>query len=55
MEKLERFSPEWMEQLERMAAAAQRYAANKNDRAALDEFVKAGEKIGWVVPIDPGK
>lgn len=54
-DKLERFSPEWMEQLQRMVAAGQRFTADNSDKAAWDEFVNAGEQLGWIVPMDQKK
>jgi hypothetical protein len=49
--KLERFSPEWNEALQRFLDAGQRLLANNHDHEALGEFSEAGQKLGWIVPI----
>jgi hypothetical protein len=50
--ELERFSPEWMTELQRFVNAGQRLVADNNDKDALAEFSDAGTKIGWVKPIE---
>ena len=49
--KLRLYSEEWMAELHRMVEAGQRFAANTNDLGARDQFVEAGSRLGWVVPM----
>lgn len=50
--KLKRYSPEWVAEFTRMTEALQRWSANNNDRAAWDQFVQSGEKVGLIVGND---
>jgi hypothetical protein len=49
--ELEKYSPEWMAEMQRMLSAGQRLLVNKNDRDAMAEFSDAGSKIGFVKPL----
>jgi len=49
--KLEWYSEEWLAELNRMVEAGRRFAANTNDLAARDQFIEAGSKLGWIVPM----
>jgi hypothetical protein len=50
--KMERWSAEWNAELRRMQEGLTKWLANKNDRAAWDQFVKAGNKAGIIVPLE---
>jgi hypothetical protein len=43
-----KYSPEWMAELQRCVDAAKRVQAGNKDAAALEEFLDAGRKIGFV-------
>ena len=49
--ELEKYSPEWMAEMQRFVNAGQRLLANNNDMDALAEFSDAGSKIGFVKPL----
>jgi hypothetical protein len=49
--ELERYSPEWMAEIQRFVNAGQRLLANNKDMDALTEFSDAGSKIGFVKPL----
>jgi len=50
-ETFEKYSPEWNAEMARWIDAGQRVMADNNDLASWREFVDAGSKLGFFVPI----
>jgi hypothetical protein len=49
--KLTPFSSEWTKEFQRFVESGNKLIADPDDHASRDQFVDAGEKIGWIVPI----
>jgi len=49
-QKLERLSPEWIAELNRMIEAGERWMSNNNDEAAWDQFMESSSRLGFIVP-----
>jgi len=45
------YSPAWTTQVEKFIVAGQRWMANNDDHDAMKEFVEAGRKLNFIVPI----
>ena len=48
-EELRRYSPKWMEQLQRLTEAGQQLVKNADDEPARRNFIDAGHALGIVV------
>jgi len=49
---LERYSKEWLKELERLTEAGQQLLANPTDARLMQQLVESGSRLGWVIPID---
>jgi hypothetical protein len=49
-----KYGPEWVAALEQCVDTAKRVQANNKDAAALDEFLDAGRRIGFVKKLPTG-
>jgi hypothetical protein len=52
MEKLKPYTPEWQKALEEFLKHGQELRTNPRDRKVLAAFSEAGQKLGWIVPIE---